>query len=67
MAFPLCFDYKHVNGKPIRLDVYLPNNNILLPVKRPTIIYFHGGTLTVGNRNGLFPFWLHSKTLSSLL
>jgi len=65
--FPLYFDYKHVGGRPIFLDVYLPDNNDLLAVKRPTIIYFHGGSLTVGNRQSWFPTWLHGKRYHSIV
>ncbi|KAL4073279.1 Alpha/Beta hydrolase protein [Scleroderma yunnanense] len=55
------FDYKHVDGKPICLDVYLPDDTKAWSDKRPTIVYFHGGSLTVGNRQSWFPTWLHRR------
>ncbi|KAG6334808.1 hypothetical protein ID866_4280 [Astraeus odoratus] len=60
------FDYKQVGGKPITLDVYFPvlGANGSQTVKRPAIIYFHGGSLTVGTKTSWFPTWLKDRLLS---
>ncbi|KIJ64601.1 hypothetical protein HYDPIDRAFT_111975 [Hydnomerulius pinastri MD-312] len=62
----LSFAYKVIDNKPILLDVYLPYLDNLQPDgvqpdHRPTVIYFHGGGLTVGNRQSWFPFWLQKR------
>lgn len=60
----LSFDYKHTGGKPVVLEAYLPIPRDCLsqsPIRRPTIIYFHGGFLTVGNRRSWFPTWLQTR------
>lgn len=58
------YAYKHVDGQPVHIDVYLPQpapSEILAPL--PAVIYFHGGALTVGNRQSWFPTWLHREHL----
>ncbi|KAI0755059.1 alpha/beta-hydrolase [Daedaleopsis nitida] len=53
--FPDCLTlaYKHDTGdQPIHVDL-------------PAIVYFHGGSLTVGNRRSWFPSWLHQRVTSS--
>ena len=58
---------------PLYLDIYHPSwknpgfeeseltadhcSNFLVPA----VVYFHGGGLTVGNRNSWFPNWLKSQ------
>ncbi|KAL1950706.1 hypothetical protein VTO73DRAFT_5830 [Trametes versicolor] len=57
------YAYKHVDGQPVHIDVYPPQqaapSEILAPL--PAVIYFHGGALTVGNRQSWFPTWLHRR------
>lgn len=59
----LTFVYKHdVNNQPIHVDIYPP---LSTPARSdtsacPAVVYFHGGSLTVGNRQSWFPSWLHS-------
>lgn len=59
------YAYKHVDGQPVHIDVYPPLqaafSEILAPL--PAVIYFHGGALTVGNRQSWFPTWLHREHL----
>ncbi|KAF9223001.1 alpha/beta-hydrolase [Gyrodon lividus] len=59
----LTFVYKAVGDKPILLDLYLPDPNLFASASdlRPTIIYFHGGGLTVGTRQSWFPSWLQKR------
>jgi len=56
--------YKQVGSRDVLFDIYLPEipsfeGNGIVPV--PAVVYFHGGGLTVGNRESWFPFWLHSR------
>ncbi|KAF8843402.1 alpha/beta-hydrolase [Paxillus ammoniavirescens] len=62
-AGPLTFVYKVIDDKPILLDLYLPFSSFSPDASdlRPTIIYFHGGGLTVGNRQSWFPSWLQKR------
>ncbi|KAH7925588.1 alpha/beta-hydrolase [Leucogyrophana mollusca] len=67
---PLTFAYKHVDGDQLLLDVYLPTSASVAGPRTdlpsvPTVIYFHGGGLTVGNRQSWFPGWFQGR-LSSL-
>ncbi|KAI6139322.1 alpha/beta-hydrolase [Pisolithus tinctorius] len=58
------FEYKQIDGEPIVLDVHLPGLRDCAsqpPIRRPTIIYFHGGALTVGNRQSWLPSWLQTR------
>lgn len=61
----LTYAYKYVDGLPVHIDVYPPQqaapSEIVTPL--PAVIYFHGGALTVGNRRSWFPTWLHSEHL----
>ncbi|KAG6898409.1 hypothetical protein C0992_004120 [Termitomyces sp. T32_za158] len=56
--------FKHLNAIDVHLDVYPPSiasvNSTTLSV--PAVIYFHGGGLTVGNRQSWFPTWLCNRT-----
>ncbi|KAI0769025.1 alpha/beta-hydrolase [Trametes elegans] len=59
-----CFTlaFKHAENTPIRMDVYPPQSQVL-PVnsKSPAVVYFHGGGLTVGDRQSWFPSWIHRR------
>lgn len=71
---PLTLTYKVVQDVPICLDVYPPLfaieqiplastivtnlNASHIPVSIPAVVYFHGGGLTVGNRQSWFPRWM---------
>ncbi|KAG6810093.1 hypothetical protein H0H92_013342 [Tricholoma furcatifolium] len=48
----------------IHLDIYAPGPVAALRTsnKIPAIVYFHGGGLTVGNRQSWFPTWLQTRT-----
>ncbi|KAL4250654.1 AB hydrolase superfamily protein [Abortiporus biennis] len=63
-AKPFTFDYKRVNEASIRIDIY-PPAQIHSSGKVPALVYFHGGGLTVGNRNSWFPTWLRDRVLAS--
>ncbi|PPR04732.1 hypothetical protein CVT26_012867 [Gymnopilus dilepis] len=67
-------EYKKLEGSlPISLDIYYPPqpytapsrvpSDVPLPVI-PTVVYFHAGGLTVGNRESWFPNWLHKRVNS---
>ena len=60
---------------PLHLDIYHPSwkkhdsefttddcSDLLVPA----VVYFHGGGLTVGNRNSWFPNWLKSQCNTTL-
>ncbi|KAG6868257.1 hypothetical protein C0993_005748 [Termitomyces sp. T159_Od127] len=54
----------HLSVIDVHLDVYPPafvSVNSTTP-SVPTVIYFHGGGLTVGNRQSWFPTWLCNRT-----
>ncbi|KAJ7486214.1 alpha/beta-hydrolase [Mycena galericulata] len=55
--------YKKVGGVPIHLDVYYPPSLQSQPSvpRLPVVCYFHGGGLTVGNRNCWFPTWMKAR------
>jgi len=56
--------YKQVGTQDVLFDIYLPEIPPLEgngTVSVPAVVYFHGGGLTVGNRESWFPFWLHSR------
>lgn len=57
--------YKTVNEQDVLLDLYPPDPlaGPLLRPSVPAIIYFHGGGLTVGNRQSWFPGWLQSECI----
>lgn len=58
----LTFTYKEVQNISLLLDVYPPAVNestAFAHTECPVIVYFHGGGLTVGNKESWFPHWLH--------
>ncbi|KAI0670870.1 alpha/beta-hydrolase [Trametes maxima] len=64
----LTYAYKRVDELAIHLNVYPPvlvqepgPLAGLTATKLPAIVYFHGGGLTVGNRESWFPYWLHKR------
>ncbi|KII90934.1 hypothetical protein PLICRDRAFT_106618 [Plicaturopsis crispa FD-325 SS-3] len=64
---PLTFPYKVFQGTPIKADIYGPTLNSPrqfdsdgIP-RVPSLVYFHGGGLTVGNRESWFPKWLQTR------
>ncbi|KAG5646019.1 hypothetical protein DXG03_004621 [Asterophora parasitica] len=71
----LTFPYKTVTSSSKPLDVYVdvyppqsPSNvadAILTGPRVPAVIYFHGGGLTVGNRQSWFPTWLHKRATNA--
>ncbi|MCJ1380427.1 hypothetical protein MMC17_003530 [Xylographa soralifera] len=54
------FAYKHVQGKPIELDVYVADPRPTTPM--PLMLYFHGGYIISGSRGAVRP-WLLKATL----
>ncbi|KAF8073983.1 Alpha/Beta hydrolase protein, partial [Lyophyllum atratum] len=65
--------YKQVptslNPIDIQLDIYppafTPNGTHTAIPSVPAVIYFHGGGLTVGNRQSWFPDWLQKRTAAA--
>ncbi|KAJ7274197.1 Alpha/Beta hydrolase protein [Mycena rebaudengoi] len=60
--------YKRVADISIYLDVYPPKARPQTqgPFPRlPTVLYFHGGGLTVGNRKSWFPTWLKERVTTA--
>ena len=68
----LTLPYKKIGDTTIHFDIYPPSTlsqqpklistaNDLVP-RVPAVVYFHGGGLTVGNRNSLLPTWLQSTS-----
>ncbi|GBE84981.1 alpha/beta-hydrolase [Sparassis crispa] len=60
------FVYKHVQGIDLSMDFYLPpvsafNASSAEDIHIPALVYFHGGALTVGNRQSWFPAWLQRR------
>ncbi|KNZ73169.1 hypothetical protein J132_01004 [Termitomyces sp. J132] len=57
----------HLSTIDVHLDVYPPSffpaNSTAFFV--PAVIYFHGGGLTVGNRQSWFPTWLYNRTTNA--
>ncbi|TFK52322.1 alpha/beta-hydrolase [Heliocybe sulcata] len=62
----LTLPYKGVDDRPVLVDLYIPSAH-LKPADggtRPrlaSVVYFHGGGLTVGNRISWFPHWLQRR------
>jgi acetyl esterase/lipase len=57
--------YKQLANAPFHLDVYPPSSLFASNLDKhliPAVIYFHGGGLTVGNRQSWFPAWLHGMS-----
>ncbi|MCJ1398428.1 hypothetical protein MMC11_001626 [Xylographa trunciseda] len=50
------FAYKHIDGKPIELDVCVSDPKPTTP--RPLMLYFHGGYIITGNREAYRPWCL---------
>ncbi|CAA7262899.1 unnamed protein product [Cyclocybe aegerita] len=54
----------------LAFDAYLPTGTSAVDVSTngeivlPAVVYFHGGGLTVGNRDSWFPTWLQKRVLS---
>ncbi|KAH9922866.1 alpha/beta-hydrolase [Epithele typhae] len=59
--------YKVVDNLAIDIDIYLPTPPHARDSrpKCPAVVYFHGGSLVVGNRKSWFPTWLHQRVVSS--
>jgi acetyl esterase/lipase len=54
--------YSTVEDHDIKLDYYLPPN---AKGALPAVIYYHGGGMTAGSRkDGQFPHWLYSKSIT---
>ncbi|KAF7594585.1 hypothetical protein BBP40_008852 [Aspergillus hancockii] len=51
--------YSKVDGHDIKLDYYVPHE---VNGSRPAVIYYHGGGMTAGSRQGMgFQHWLYDK------
>ena len=51
--------YSKVDDLEIKLDGYIPTSSF---GKLPTVLFFHGGGLTCGDRKDLwFPHWLRGE------
>ncbi|THH11144.1 hypothetical protein EW145_g848 [Phellinidium pouzarii] len=61
---PLTFPYKVVEGRTNYIDVFLPPT-VTSEEPLHTVLYFHGGGLTVGNRNSWFPHWIFDRALEA--
>ncbi|KAI0699321.1 alpha/beta-hydrolase [Cerioporus squamosus] len=64
----LTFVYKcDVSNQPVHVDIYPPSTTPagIGSSATPAVVYFHGGSLTVGNRRSWFPSWLHRRVTSS--
>jgi acetyl esterase/lipase len=46
---PRTYTYKKVPGLEIQADVYRPDD----PVRRPIVVWIHGGALIMGSRRGI--------------
>ncbi|KAH9841593.1 Alpha/Beta hydrolase protein [Rhodofomes roseus] len=65
------YTYKTVDEIHLLMDVYLPRVSSSKSQQHatqasphgepPIVIYFHGGGLTVGNKDSWFPHWLHGR------
>ncbi|KAH9936340.1 alpha/beta-hydrolase [Fomitopsis serialis] len=59
------FAFKAVDGINLLMDVYSPSchrpSYTADGSSCPIVVYFHGGGLTVGNRNSWFPHWLYRR------
>ncbi|KAJ6584036.1 Alpha/Beta hydrolase protein [Mycena vulgaris] len=64
-----CLDvcYKKIGQTPIYLNVYPPSQIDLHSAypRLPTVVYFHGGGLTVGNRTSWFPTWMKERIVAA--
>ena len=64
----LCYKFVDQSSDlPLHLDIHHPlwdaydSENHCQSLLVPAVVYFHGGGLTVGNRNSWFPNWLKSR------
>jgi acetyl esterase/lipase len=53
-------EYKRVRDDSILFDAYIPT--VLSSNPSPAIVFWHGGGLTVGNRQSFFPEWLRGTS-----
>ncbi|KAF8532102.1 alpha/beta-hydrolase [Gautieria morchelliformis] len=63
---PTCLTcpYKDTQGLKAELDLYLPPSSQEHPRRLlPSLVYFHGGGLTVGEKTSWFPFWIHDRAV----
>jgi carboxylesterase type B len=54
-GLPLYLDIHHPSWKKSDSEVTTDHPSV------PAVVYFHGGGLTVGNRNSWLPNWLKSQ------
>ena len=66
--YKLTFAYREVHGLSLLLDVYPPVVDVTTKNRKcPSVVYFHGGGLTVGNKQSWFPHWLHRAYIIFML
>ncbi|KAF9449114.1 alpha/beta-hydrolase [Macrolepiota fuliginosa MF-IS2] len=56
--------YKKID---VKFDFYPPSigsGSAGEELRVPVVVYFHGGGLTVGNRESWFPYWLHKRSVN---
>ncbi|KAH9950573.1 alpha/beta-hydrolase [Amylocystis lapponica] len=63
---PFSFAFKRVEDAVLSIDVFLPSSPRIGEAKTqtftiPAVVWFHGGGLTVGNRQSWFPQWLYRR------
>ncbi|KAI0314495.1 alpha/beta-hydrolase [Amylostereum chailletii] len=59
---PIFVVYKRVQGLNLAMDIYPPvRTDDTKGTGYPAIIYFHGGGMTAGDRNTLFPTWFFKR------
>jgi acetyl esterase/lipase len=51
---------------PVLFDAYLPPSLVPKDMPAPAVIYFHGGGMTVGNRQAWFPKWFYGEKTSEV-
>ncbi|KAJ3575349.1 hypothetical protein NP233_g1159 [Leucocoprinus birnbaumii] len=60
--------YKRIGENDVYFDIYPPIVTVeddSTPTRSvPAVIYFHGGGLTVGNRESWFPSWLYRRAVA---
>lgn len=60
--------YRDIHGLKVELDLYLPPTNQEHSGRLlPSLVYFHGGGLTVGEKTSWFPFWVYGLSLFNTL
>ncbi|EJC98122.1 alpha/beta-hydrolase [Fomitiporia mediterranea MF3/22] len=60
---PFTFLYKGLDHRNNYVDVFIPPKSSPGPLK--SILYFHGGGLTVGNRRSWFPQWIYDRAMQA--